>query len=129
MMSYIQSDFQHRPPTNKRPYLIVTTCQAAHSLKNRLPGNFFSHILLDEVAQMREAEAVAPLCLANTTTKIVLAGDKMQVFLSTGHGLNMHWSSSTYSLVYLITYACILENHEFQLGDCITGVACMAIHF
>jgi serine/threonine protein kinase len=28
---------------------------------------------------MREAEAVAPLCLANTTTKIVLAGDKMQV--------------------------------------------------
>ena len=75
----LESDFQHKPPTNKRPYLIVTTCQTAHSLKNRLPGNFFSHILLDEVAQMREAEAVAPLCLANTTTKIILAGDKMQV--------------------------------------------------
>ena len=76
----LESDFHHKPPTNKRPYLIVTTCQAAHSLRNRLLRNFyFSHILLDEVAQMREAEAVAPLCLANDTTKIVLAGDKMQV--------------------------------------------------
>ena len=74
------SDYKQKPPTKKRPYLIVTTCQAAHGLKRRLPREFyFTHILLDEVAQMREAEAVAPLCLANSTTKIVLAGDKQQV--------------------------------------------------
>ena len=74
------SDYKQKPPTKKRPYLIVTTCQAAHGLRRRLPREFyFTHILLDEVAQMREAEAVAPLCLANSTTKIVLAGDKQQV--------------------------------------------------
>ena len=73
----IQLDFTRRPPTNKRPFLVVTTCQTAHGLKRRVPeGFFFTHILLDEVAQMREAEAVAPLCLANSSTKIVIAGDK-----------------------------------------------------
>ena len=78
-----ESDYYQNPPTNKRPYLIVTTCQAAHGLRRRLPREFyFTHILLDEVAQMREAEAVAPLCLANSTTKIVLAGDKQQVCTS-----------------------------------------------
>ena len=75
-----QLDYKHNPPTKKRPYLIVTTCQTAHGLRHRLPREvFFTHILLDEVAQMREAEAVAPLCMANMATKIVLAGDKQQV--------------------------------------------------
>ena len=75
-----KSDFSRRPPTNMHPYLIVTTCQAAHGLKKVLPSGFyFTHILLDEVAQMREAEAIAPLCLANNSTKIVIAGDKHQV--------------------------------------------------
>ena len=70
-------DFYH---TKERPYLVVTTCQTAHNLKKKLPNDFFfTHILIDEVAQMREAEAVAPLCLANRETKIVLAGDKQQV--------------------------------------------------
>lgn len=75
-----KSDFESRPPTKNRPYLVVTTCQTAHGFRRRLPSEFyFTHILLDEVAQMREAEAVAPLCMANQTTKIVLAGDKQQV--------------------------------------------------
>ena len=74
------SEFTRKPPAHERPYLVITTCQTAHSLKKRLPREFFfSHILVDEVAQMREAEAISPLCLANTETKIVLAGDKQQV--------------------------------------------------
>ena len=74
------SEFTRKPPTHEQPYLVITTCQTAHSLKKRLPREFFfSHILVDEVAQMREAEAIAPLCLANRETKIVLAGDKQQV--------------------------------------------------
>ena len=73
------SEFTRKPPTHERPYLVITTCQTAHSLKKR--EFFFSHILVDEVAQMREAEAIAPLCLANRATKIVLAGDKQQVIV------------------------------------------------
>lgn len=76
--SQFEDDFRRKSPT--QPYLIVTTCQTAHKLRRILPKDFyFSYIFIDEVAQMREAEAVAPLCLANPTTKIVLAGDKEQV--------------------------------------------------
>jgi len=39
----------------------------------------FTHILIDEGAQSREPEAVAPLSLADKHTKIVIAGDHMQV--------------------------------------------------
>ncbi len=42
-------------------------------------GNgFFTHILLDEGAQTREPELVGPLCLADKSTKIVIAGDHFQ---------------------------------------------------
>jgi superfamily I DNA and/or RNA helicase len=40
----------------------------------------FSHILLDEAAQAMECEAIMPLALANESTRIVLAGDHMQVW-------------------------------------------------
>lgn len=40
---------------------------------------FFTHILIDEAAQAMECEAVMPLSLANENTRIVLAGDHMQV--------------------------------------------------
>lgn len=39
----------------------------------------FSHILLDEAAQAMECETIMPFALANKTTRIVLAGDHMQV--------------------------------------------------
>lgn len=39
----------------------------------------FTHILLDEAAQAMECEAIMPLALANDETRIVLAGDHMQV--------------------------------------------------
>ena len=74
-----EEDFKRKPPTKQRPYLIVTTCHGAHQLKKRIPNFCFTHIFIDEVCHMREAEAVAPLCFANKSTKIVLAGDKQQV--------------------------------------------------
>ena len=39
----------------------------------------FTHILLDEAAQAMECETIMPLALANEQTRIVLAGDYMQV--------------------------------------------------
>lgn len=42
-------------------------------------SGYFSHILLDEAAQAIECEAIMPLSLANEKTRIVLAGDHMQV--------------------------------------------------
>lgn len=40
---------------------------------------FFTHILLDEAAQAMECETIMPLALATQNTRIVLAGDHMQV--------------------------------------------------
>jgi superfamily I DNA and/or RNA helicase len=41
----------------------------------------FTHILLDEAAQAMECEAIMPLAIADDRTRIVLAGDHMQVLL------------------------------------------------
>ena len=68
--------------TQKRSkVLVVTTCSTAHSLfeYGHLPSGYFTHILIDEAAQVREPEAVGPLCFASVDTKIILAGDQHQV--------------------------------------------------
>ena len=39
----------------------------------------FTHILLDEAAQAMECETIMPLTLASPNTRIVLAGDHMQL--------------------------------------------------
>lgn len=66
----------------KEKHLVVvttymTSLQLVYILKNT---SFFTHILLDEAAQVREPEAVAPLCLATRDVKIVIAGDHKQVW-------------------------------------------------
>ena len=61
--------------------LVITTfLTSLHlvSLCELRPG-FFTHILVDEAAQAREPEVVAALALADRDTKIVLAGDHLQV--------------------------------------------------
>ena len=58
--------------------LIVTTCVTSLRLLHLLRG-FFTHIFLDEGAQAREPELVAPLALATKSTRIVIAGDHCQV--------------------------------------------------
>jgi hypothetical protein len=57
--------------------LTVTTCSSAHYLQDVN----FTHIFIDEGAQMREPEAVAALRMAKKDTKIVIAGDPHQVNL------------------------------------------------
>ena len=60
-------------------FLFVTTCLSAHHLTKVKVT--FSHIFIDEGAQMREPEAIAALRKAKSDTKIVIAGDPQQVIL------------------------------------------------
>ena len=63
---------------NRSKFLIITTCMTALQLARIIPREFFTHILLDEGAQMREPEAVAAFSMAGRNTKIVIAGDQNQ---------------------------------------------------
>ncbi|KAM7423379.1 hypothetical protein PAMA_011103 [Pampus argenteus] len=60
--------------------IVITTATMAryiHDLK--LPEGYFTHILIDEASQMLECEALFPLDLAGPNTRVVLAGDHMQM--------------------------------------------------
>lgn len=61
-----------------------------------LPAGTFTHILLDEAAQALECETITPLALATDNTRIVLAGDHMQlgpdIFSSFAKERNLHIS-------------------------------------
>ncbi|KAF5286682.1 hypothetical protein FQA39_LY16165 [Lamprigera yunnana] len=60
--------------------IIVVTLSTSMYLSNMgIPQGYFTHILLDEAAQTMECEAIMPLSLANRNTRIVLAGDHMQI--------------------------------------------------
>ena len=59
--------------------VVVTTFQTSINIQQTVGDDYFTHILLDEAAQVREPEAVAPLCMANQNTKIIIAGDDQQV--------------------------------------------------
>ena len=72
------------PSYNDHRLLIITTFLTSLRLIDKYRSGYFTHILLDEGAQSREPEAVAPLCLANEDTKVVIAGDHYQV----GHNSN-----------------------------------------
>ena len=67
--------------TNAKHLVVVTTFITALNVAKQLGNSFFTHILLDDGAQVREPEAVAPLCMANRNTKIVIAGDCQQVII------------------------------------------------
>ncbi|CAH2303013.1 Hypothetical predicted protein [Pelobates cultripes] len=56
--------------------IIVVTAETSRDLE--VPRGYFSHIFLDEAAQMLESEALIPLALANNWTRIIMAGDHMQ---------------------------------------------------
>ena len=61
--------------------LIITTNTAAKQLWSiaKYNSGYFTHILIDEAAQCTEPEASVSLVLAGPRTKIVLAGDHLQV--------------------------------------------------
>ena len=75
-----KKEMERNSHRNLQRYLIVTTCLTAKHFADVLPSWFFTHIFLDEGAQMREPEAVAPLSMASPDTKLVIAGDKFQVY-------------------------------------------------
>uniref|UniRef100_A0A8D0MAG4 RNA helicase n=1 Tax=Sus scrofa TaxID=9823 RepID=A0A8D0MAG4_PIG len=69
-----------RPPTRaelEQHRVVVASATQARGL--RVPAGFFSHILIDEAAQMLEWEALTPLRYATPGTRVVLAGDHMRV--------------------------------------------------
>ncbi|KAL0977836.1 hypothetical protein UPYG_G00161950 [Umbra pygmaea] len=59
--------------------IITTTAMAKHLHNLKLPDGYFTHILIDEASQMLECEALMPLGLAGPLTRVVLAGDHMQM--------------------------------------------------
>ncbi|NXD13255.1 HELZ2 Helicase, partial [Nothocercus nigrocapillus] len=77
-LSADQHSFRH--PTKEeidRHRIIITTSMLSKNLKVA-PG-YFTHIMIDEAAQMLECEALVPLSYATFETRIVLAGDHMQI--------------------------------------------------
>ena len=69
------------PEARKYQIIITTVISAQQLLKLNLTGHF-THIFIDEAAQMTVPEVMMALSLASNTTKVVLAGDHMQVSLS-----------------------------------------------
>ncbi|XP_061076582.1 helicase with zinc finger domain 2 [Conger conger] len=66
--------------TLNRYRVIITTTSTAKLFHNlNLPAGYFTHILIDEASQMLECEALMPLTLAGEGTRVVLAGDHMQM--------------------------------------------------
>ena len=77
---WIASDFRSNLASFKRQHLclVIATCMTSMQLGRLLPGSF-THLLLDEGANIREPEGIIPLQLADPNTKIVIAGDHHQV--------------------------------------------------
>ncbi|XP_063697246.1 probable helicase with zinc finger domain [Culicoides brevitarsis] len=63
----------------KHRIVVVTLSISMELASLDLPKGHFTHILLDEAAQAMECEAIMPLALASENTRIVLAGDHMQM--------------------------------------------------
>ncbi|XP_076449410.1 putative helicase with zinc finger domain [Babylonia areolata] len=75
--------FMFVPPTLedvKKHRIIITTLSTARYISDiGLPSDFFSHIFIDEAAQALECETLIPMSLADEKTRVVLAGDHMQI--------------------------------------------------
>ncbi|RXM96349.1 Helicase with zinc finger domain 2 [Acipenser ruthenus] len=71
--------FPDRATLDSHRIIITTTMMAKHFHDLKLPRGYFTHILIDEASQMLECAAIMPLSLATSTTRVVLAGDHMQM--------------------------------------------------
>lgn len=72
-------EFPDKAVLDSTRIIITTTALARYFLGMSLPENYFSHILIDEASQMLECEALMALGLADKKTRVVLAGDHMQM--------------------------------------------------
>ncbi|XP_051994990.1 probable helicase with zinc finger domain isoform X1 [Xyrauchen texanus] len=59
--------------------VVVTLSTSQYLCQLDLEPGIFTHILLDEAAQAMECETIMPLALATKGTRVVLAGDHMQL--------------------------------------------------
>ena len=81
---YDPSNMEYHLPTKSQAeeyHIIVTTLGMAQELLQLKLTDHFTHIFIDEAAQMTIPEVMMALLLASNTTKVVLAGDHMQVSL------------------------------------------------
>ncbi|OPJ84954.1 helicase with zinc finger domain 2 [Patagioenas fasciata monilis] len=107
-----QRSFRH--PTQAeidRHRIIITTSMLSKNL--RVPPGFFTHIMIDEAAQMLECEALVPLAYATFETRIVLAGDHMQItpkLFCVGDG-----QSADYTLLNRLFQFYQKEKHEVAM--------------
>ncbi|CAG0918824.1 unnamed protein product [Notodromas monacha] len=61
--------------------VVITTCSTARLLIDAgVRRDFFTHIFLDEAGQALVSEALIPLTLCSSNTRVILAGDPKQVF-------------------------------------------------
>ncbi|KAF4798356.1 hypothetical protein TURU_064635 [Turdus rufiventris] len=81
LISSTHSTFQmpQKEDILKQRVVVVTLNTSQYLCQLDLEPGFFTHILLDEAAQAMECETIMPLALANKNTRIVLAGDHMQL--------------------------------------------------
>lgn len=94
--------------------VIVTTFTSSMHLD--VLGSYFTHILLDEAAQVREPEAIAPLSLGMRDSKVVAAGDNMQVRMCACVSFLFHTRLCHWSSVVLILPTCRLDQPFLCLG-------------
>ncbi|XP_066558927.1 3'-5' exoribonuclease HELZ2 isoform X2 [Amia ocellicauda] len=71
--------FPDRSKLDSHRVIITTTVMARAFQALKLPPGYFTHILIDEASQMLECAALMPLGLAGKGTRVVLAGDHMQM--------------------------------------------------
>lgn len=59
--------------------VVLSTFMTALRLTECFQPGYFTHVLIDEGAQAREPECIAPLSMADKKTRIIIAGDSKQV--------------------------------------------------
>ena len=82
---YDPSNIEYHLPTKPQAeeyHIIVTILGMAQELLQLKLTGHFTHIFIDETAQMTIPEVMMALSLASNTTKVVLAGDHMQVSIN-----------------------------------------------
>ncbi|XP_021572105.1 probable helicase with zinc finger domain [Carlito syrichta] len=81
LISSTHSTFQmpQKEDILKHRVVVVTLNTSQYLCQLDLEPGFFTHILLDEAAQAMECETIMPLALATKNTRVVLAGDHMQL--------------------------------------------------
>uniref|UniRef100_A0A671T1C6 Probable helicase with zinc finger domain n=1 Tax=Sinocyclocheilus anshuiensis TaxID=1608454 RepID=A0A671T1C6_9TELE len=77
--AYFTFQMPTRQDVERHRVAVVTLSTSQYLCQLDLEPGIFTHILLDEAAQAMECETIMPLALANKSTRVVLAGDHMQL--------------------------------------------------